>query len=136
MPPDGTDDAASSIHELSRRLRLAYETGDLELFGALLAPNVTWGPPGDPSPPCQSKQQVLAWYQKGAYAGASAKVQEMTSFGDRLLVGLVVTGTSTAKEMGGQGQRWQVLTIQGAQIVDIVGFAQKREATDWLSTSG
>jgi SnoaL-like domain len=121
------------MDELTRQLRLAYETGDLELFGSLLAPNVTWGAPGDPSPTCQSKNQVLSWYQKGAYAGARAKVQEMTEFGSQLLVGLVVRGTLQAKEKGGQGPRWQVLTIEDSKIVDIVGFEQKSDATAWLS---
>ncbi|MGC2175034.1 MAG: nuclear transport factor 2 family protein [Acidimicrobiales bacterium] len=136
MSPDATEGSNSSMNELARQIRLAYETGDLELFGALLARNVTWGPPGDPSPPCQSKSQVLAWYQKGAYAGARATVQEMTAFGNRLLVGLVVKSMPASKEMGGQAPRWQVLTIEGSQIVDIVGFTQKSEATDWLSTRG
>ncbi|HEV7959184.1 MAG TPA: hypothetical protein VGP11_06955, partial [Acidimicrobiales bacterium] len=88
---------------------------------------------GDPSPTCQSKNQVLSWYQKGAYAGARAKVQEMTEFGSQLLVGLVVRGTLQAKEKGGQGPRWQVLTIEDSKIVDIVGFEQKSDATAWLS---
>jgi hypothetical protein len=123
----------TSIEELARQLRLVFEAGDLDLFGALLAPNVTWGPPGDPSPPCQNKRQVLEWYQRGANAGAHAKVQEMKIVGNRLLVGLVVSGTPRSREMGGHAPRWQVLTVEGAQIVDIVGFEQKSEATDWLS---
>jgi SnoaL-like domain len=134
VSPDATENPTPSTDGLALQLRRAYETGDLELFSALLAPNATWGPPGDPSPPCQSKNQVLAWYQKSSYVGAQAEVQEITTYGNRLLVGLVVKGTPPAKAMGGQGPRWQVLTIEGSQIVDIVGFTQKSEATDWLST--
>lgn len=121
------------IEEVARQLRLAFELGDMELFGALLAPNVTWGPPGDPSPPCQTKSQVLAWYQRGADSGTRAKVQEIKIVGNRLLVGLVVSGTPQAKEMGGRTPRWQVLTIEDSLIVDIVGFMRRSEAIEWIS---
>jgi hypothetical protein len=93
-------DVTSEMEQVARAVRFAYEQGDVELFGALLSPNVTWGPPGGPST-CQSKSQVLAWYQKGANSGARAEVQEIEIVGDRLLVGLVVMGSSSAKKQNG-----------------------------------
>ena len=126
-----TDDA-DPIEHVAREVRLAYELGDADLFGALLSPNVTWGPPGGPST-CRSKNQVLAWYQNGANSGARAEVQEIEIVGDQLLIGLTIVGTSTAKKKSGRTSRWQVLTVKDTQIVDIVGFEQKSDATTWMS---
>jgi hypothetical protein len=120
------------MEQVARDVRLAYETGDVELIGAFLAPNITWGPPGGPST-CESKSQVLTWYQNGAHAGARARVQEVEVVGQQLLVGLVVTGTLSAKTQSGQASRWQVLTVSDSHIVDIVGFEQKSDATAWMS---
>ncbi|HEY1762517.1 MAG TPA: nuclear transport factor 2 family protein [Acidimicrobiales bacterium] len=125
-------ESATHMEQVARDLRLAYELGDTELFGALLAPDVTWGPPGDP-PTCRSKNQVLAWYENGANAGARAQVQSIEIVGEQLLVGLVVVGTSSAKKLSRQAVRWQVLTVSGSRIVDIVGFEQKSDATAWMS---
>jgi hypothetical protein len=123
---------AAQMEDVARHVRLAYELGDVELFGALLAPDVTWGPPGD-SPTCRSKSQVLAWYQNGANSGARAQVQEIEIVGEQMLVGLVVMGASSTKRLSGRATRWQVLTVSGLQIVGIVGFEQKSDATAWMS---
>jgi hypothetical protein len=120
------------MEQVARDVRLAYELGGAELFGALLAPNVSWGPPGGPST-CQRKQQVLAWYQNGARAGAHAPVQEIEIVGQQLLVGLVTTGTLSANTQSGRASRWQVLTVSDSQIVDIVGFEQKSDPIAWMS---
>ena len=122
-----------SVEEVAQNVRMAFELGDPELFGTLLAANVTWGPPDDPSPPCQNRRQVLAWYQKASSAGARARVVEIDTVGDALLVGLVVTGTPAAEEQGGHAPRWMVLSIEDSKIVRIVGFAQRSEAAAWMT---
>ena len=53
--------------------------------------------------------------------------------GDRILVGLRVTGlqaagTRTPADRGGEAQRWQVLTVRDGRVIDIVGFDTRREA--------
>lgn len=125
-------ESATPMEQVARDVRLAYETGDVERFGALLAPHVSWGPPGGPST-CRSKSQVLTWYLNGANAGACAQVHEIEIVGDQLLVSLAVTGTPSAKKQRGRASRWQVLTVSGSLIVDIVGFEQKSDATTWMS---
>jgi SnoaL-like domain len=125
-----TEDHAST-EEVALRLRSVMESADLVAFGELLAPNVTWGPPGSPSPPCQSRRQVLAWYERSRDAGASAEVIEVEPRGSKILVGLVVSGTSGAEETGGRAQRWQVFSLNNGLIVDIVGFDHKGEAAEW-----
>jgi ketosteroid isomerase-like protein len=123
MPED-----PESMARVSRQVRMALEAADLSAFSDILDPNVRWGPPGDPSPPCQSRKQVLAWYRRGKNSGARVRVPEVVVLGDRILVGLVVAGTEGARERGGQAARWQVLTVCDGRIVDIVGFDQRGEA--------
>jgi ketosteroid isomerase-like protein len=117
-----------SMERVARQVRLALETADLSSFNDLLDPNVRWGPPGDPSPPCQSREQVLAWYERGKESGARARVSEVVVLGDQILVGLLVAGTLEAEERGGRATRWQVLTVREGRVVDIVGFDQRSEA--------
>ena len=121
-------------HEAAVRLaglvRHALEEADLETYADLLAADVRWGPPGDPSPPCQSRQQVLAWYQHGRDAGIRAKVTETVVTGDRILVGLKVTGAD------GETDRWQVLTVGGGQITSITGYDNRDEAAATAGLGG
>jgi ketosteroid isomerase-like protein len=119
---------AESMERVARQVRIALETADLSAFGDILDPNVRWGAPGDPSPPCQSREQVVSWYQRGEDVGARARVSETTVFGDRILFGLVVAGTRAARERGGKATRWQVLTVKDGRVVDIVGFEQRSGA--------
>jgi ketosteroid isomerase-like protein len=124
---------SESIEKVAVELRIALESGDLASFSDLLAPNVTWGPPDAKSPTCQSKQQVLTWYERGRASGASTRVSEVVIVGNRVLVGLLVRGIARAREAGGQAARWQVFTMSDGLIVDIVGFDQKSEAVAWMS---
>jgi len=119
---------AGRLEEVARQLRTALETADLSALSDLLDPDVRWGPPGDPSPPCQTREQVIAWYRRGRESGARAGVSEVVVLGNRVLVGLVVVGTRSAAESGGQAARWQVLTVRDGLAVDIVGFDQRTEA--------
>jgi hypothetical protein len=124
-----------SVDEVARRVRVALESADLAALGDLLDPNVRWGPPGDPSPPCQSREQVLAWYGRARQTGARARVAEVTVLENHLLVGLDVTGTPAAGQRGGHATRWQVLTVRHGRIVDVVGFDQRSEATAHVTVS-
>jgi len=112
---------------------VAFETADLASFADILDPAVRWGPPGDPTPPCQTREQVLEWYERAKESGARAQVSEIAVLGDRVLVGLVVAGTGEARIRGGHAGRWQLLTVRAGRIVDIVGFEQKDEAIAWAS---
>lgn len=117
-----------SMEHLARRVKVALETADLAAFSDILDANVRWGPPGDTSPPCQNRAQVLAWYQRGRASGATATVSEITVVGDRLLVGLVVRGNKDPREHGNEVLRWQLLTVRGGHVSDIVGFDRRDEA--------
>ncbi len=117
----GTDEIAALV-------RRALVSEDLSAFSELLDPDVTWGAPGARNPGCKNRNQVLAWYQRGRDAGVRGSVYDVEVLGDRLLVSMSVRGTEGAQERGGTALRFQVLTIRGGKIVDIVGFDDKAEA--------
>jgi len=122
----GEDNVISS--GITDRVRAALESADLVAIGNLLDPNVTWGAPDDPQPSCTNRKQVLAWYQRGRDAGVRARVTELETHGDRILVGLRVAGTLAAEAQGGEADRWQVLTVREDRIVDIRAFDDRDEA--------
>jgi len=121
------------MEHVARQVRAALQAADLSAFSDLLDPEVRWGAPGDSSPACQNRAQVLAWYERGREAGVRARVCETVLAVDRILVGLRVmglgaAGSSVAADVGGEANRWQVLTVRDGRIVDIVGFDERSHA--------
>jgi hypothetical protein len=117
-----TDDR---VRRVAEQWAAGLAAADLEALSGLLASDVRWGPPGDPEPPCQSREQVLRWYGRGRESGARARVTEAVVAGDQILVGLRVTRS------GADSDRWQVLTVRGAQVSAIVGFDDRQQAAAW-----
>ena len=122
---------AGDIDYLASQIVTALESADLSAFSDLLDHAVRWGAPGDPAPPCQSREQVLAWYRRGRSAGARASVTEIVVSGDQILVGMTVTGRSSGDSESGAEDRWQVLTVRDGRVTDIVGFDDRDEAAAW-----
>jgi len=114
-PPRGPITAAG----VADRVRAALEAADVDAFGDLLSPDVQWGAPGDPNPPCRSRRQVLRWYERGRAAGHRASVTDLEVHGDTLLVGLRL---ETGEE------RWQVLRVGPEGVTDIRGYADRPSA--------
>jgi ketosteroid isomerase-like protein len=110
------------------RLRDALESQDVDGLSALLAADVTWGAPGDPNPACRNRHQVVQWYQRGFDRGVRARVVEILSVGDSVLVGLIVTGNSVDHDVGQHVERWQVLAITDGLVSDIRGFEDRPSA--------
>jgi hypothetical protein len=108
---------------IAARVRKALDGGDLEELSALLSPDVHWGAPGDPTPSCQNRSQVLQWYEKGRAAGRSAEVTDVVVHGTALLVGL---------RLNDGNERWQVLRVGPDGITDIRGFDERASATAQL----
>lgn len=124
-----------SMTRLADRVRAAFDSADLTAIADLLAPDVRWGPPGDPSPPCQSRRQVLAWYERAKETGMRARVAGVTVLGDRLLVELAVRDTRASPAPRDESARWQLLTIRDGRIADIVGFDTERDARSYADAS-
>jgi ketosteroid isomerase-like protein len=115
--------------ELTERVKLALESGDLDAIRDLLDPGARWGAPEGPHEfDCKNRDQVVAWWANARAAGARAVVTEVTAGAGTLLVGLEVTGTQAADEAGGAVERWQVLTLRGDRIADIRGFDDRAAA--------
>ncbi|HVA06061.1 MAG TPA: hypothetical protein VNG12_04890 [Acidimicrobiales bacterium] len=109
---------------IATEIRSALEAADLSTYASLLAPDVTWGAPGDPEPACRNRGQVLAWYSRGRDAGTTARVTEVTVLDDdKILVGLMV------KRDGEYAERWQILTVGQVGVADIRGFEDRPSAT-------
>lgn len=117
---------------VANEVRTALDSTDLEQFAELLDPNVTWGAPGDPSPSCQNRQQVLAWYDRGKAAGRRAHVLSVTTYGDKILVAMTVTSAAD----DAVANRWQVLEVAGGRITDIRGFDDEVEARAAVDHAG
>jgi hypothetical protein len=121
-----------AIASLAQQVKVALESADLSVLGRLLDPDVHWGAPGDAAPSCQNRKQVLAWYERGRIAGVRARVSEVVVLGHQMiLVGLAVTGNEAADENGGEVERWQVMTVRGGRVVDIVAYDERSEAVAW-----
>jgi ketosteroid isomerase-like protein len=125
----------SMAGEIEGRIKVALESADLTAIKDLLDPDVRWGAPDDEAPGCQNRRQVLAWYQRGRQAGVRAQVTELVTHGNKILVGLKVTGRPAADVPDGEAERWQVLTVAGERIVDIRGFDDREEAAARVGAS-
>jgi len=110
------------------QVRAALESDDLSQFRDLLHPDVRWGAPGDPSPSCQNRDQVLTWYRQGREAGIRARVTGADVWRDKILVALRVTGNRADESIGGESERWQVLTVRDGQIADIRACERRADA--------
>lgn len=123
------------LDELLTLVRVALETGDLDAYQELLAPDVQWGPAEEPEGGCKSRRDVLEWYKAARDRGMGATVNEVVAGRGCLLVGLTVSGTPAADEQGGPTSRWQVLTVRDGQISDIRGFDSRDSAAERAGVS-
>jgi len=119
--------------DLSVLVKGALESGDLDSYSDLLAPDVQWGPPGDASPPCQSRRQVLEWYARGQRQGRLARNVEVAPKGSKLLVSMEVS-SSDASGTRRWIDRWQVLSVEKGRITDIRGYESRADAIAALET--
>ncbi|MDE3206662.1 MAG: nuclear transport factor 2 family protein [Acidobacteriota bacterium] len=115
------------MEDLAVAVRCALDSSDLDRFGHLLAPDVRWGAPDDPKPPCQSRRDVIRWYERGKEQGRRARVLDVAIHGDRLVVHLRVRDESGLVPDDEQ-DRWQVLTCADGRVVDIRGYETAERA--------
>ena len=94
----------------------------------LLDPEVRWGAPGEGPKQCVDAEQVLSWWKRAREGGTSAQVTEVLVGSAGMLVGLAVGGPGKALPIADELQRWQVLTLSGGRIVEIIGFEERGQA--------
>jgi hypothetical protein len=122
----------TNMEDLAAAVRSALGSSDLDWFAHLLAPDVRWGAPGDPKPPCRSRHDAIRWYERGKAQGRRACVLDVSIHGDRLVVHLRVRDES-ALVADEEQDRWQVLTCMDGQVVDIRGYETAEEALNRVS---
>jgi hypothetical protein len=123
-PAEETPADAMTAQGIVERVRAALNSADLEEMAGLLSPDVHWGAPDDPNPPCQNRGQVLRWYARGREAGTRATVVDAEVHGDQILVSLAVR----SPDGGDAFDRWQILTVGPAGVTDIRGFDDRADA--------
>lgn len=114
---------SEDIAVVADKVRTALAAADVEEFAGLLDPNVTWGAPGDNSPACQNRNQVLRWYQRGREEGRRGEVIDVITSNDKILIKMVV---STPE--GGGADRWQVFRVNRGLVADIRGYEDEDSA--------
>ena len=119
-PPLGEPMTAASI---AGRVRAALDAADLDEMAALLSPDVHWGAPGDPAPPCRNRSQVLRGFEKGREAGRRGSVTDLEVHGDALLIGL---------RLDSGEERWQVMRVGPDGVNDIRGYEDRESAAAQL----
>lgn len=65
-----------------------------------------------------------------------AQVVETELYGEKILVGLQVTGRAASGAPDAGANRWQVLTVGRRGIVEIVGFDDRGDALDSAAAAG
>jgi hypothetical protein len=124
-------DTEESMEAIAKKIRTAMDTSDLAAFQELLDPHVTWGAPHASNPSCKSRDQVIAWYQRGKQSGVEGRVCDVEILGECVLIGLVVRGSEAAQDRGGAAMRWQVDTVRNGRVIEIVGFDDHFEAIEY-----
>ncbi|HWB65577.1 MAG TPA: nuclear transport factor 2 family protein [Mycobacteriales bacterium] len=122
-----TDAQSDAVAELAAQVREALAAADLERFADLLDPNVTWGAPGDAAPACRNRSQVLRWYAQGRADGRRARVLDVTTHRDKILVSMLVSDRDPADD-DADAPRWQVLTVVDGRVADIRGYDDEATA--------
>lgn len=123
---------SNDVEHLAEQVAEALGAADPERFADLLDPQVTWGAPGDPSPPCRNRRQVLAWYQRGRAEGRRGQVESVTVHGEQILVSMTVTSPDGSADGASVHRRWQVLSVANGRITDIRGYDDERAARQAL----
>jgi ketosteroid isomerase-like protein len=115
-----------SMTQLAEHVRTALESADLDRFADLLAPDVTWGAPGDPTPSCRDRHQVLTWYRKARALGRPVVLVDVTAYENAILVALATA--SDTPPPNAVADRWEVLAVADGRVRDIRGYDDRGAA--------
>jgi len=123
-----------SMEMLAARVRDAMQSADLVAMRELLAPDARWGAPEQEVPTCRNATEILAWYEMARDNGIRADVTEAIVVGERIVIGLVIRANPGAANGPRDGERWQVLCVDGGRVSEIRGYERRRDATSFAST--
>jgi uncharacterized protein len=119
--------------ELIRRAYQAYASGDLAAMLELVDPDLEWiylDPSLEhPTPQvCHGRQELEQVLRHWAEHGLSAELQEVTSSGELVMVGLRTPGVDAHHGRGGDDQAYSVFTVRQGRIVALRDCRDRQEA--------
>jgi ketosteroid isomerase-like protein len=108
--------------ELIRRAYQAYAGGDLAAMLELVDPDLEWtylDPALEyPAPQvCHGRQELEQVLRRWAEHGLRAELEEVTSAGERVMVGVRIPGVDAHFSRSGDDRAYSVFTVRGGRIV-------------------
>jgi ketosteroid isomerase-like protein len=130
------DDEAQVTSDSERVVREAFDAlagGDLEAMRALVAPDFEWTylEPGaaDPEPQtCHGRRQLRYWVGEGGEWKARPEVEELTTFGDRVLVVTRSPGIDALRARKTGDRNFHVVTVRDGRIAALRACRSREEA--------
>ena len=124
--PDASDVPAplgdDVLSEIARHLEAASRETDLDVLASLLHPEVRW------TGLCRTSAQVLDWYRSALADGTTPTVESVEVDRDAVILGLTLTRPAVGARPAPPHRLYQVFTIEGARIVEIRGYPDRRSA--------
>jgi hypothetical protein len=125
--PDEQIDAPAAagtgvMADIAEHLEAAYRDQDLDLLASLLHEQVQW------TGLCRNRGQVLEWYRGLLADGTVASVESAEVDRDAVVLGLAVSRRAEGARPAPAQQLYQVFTVDGAQVIDIRAYPDRRSA--------
>ena len=118
--------------ELIRRAYQAYASGDLDGMLALVDPNLEWtylAALEHPTPQvCHGRQELEQVLRHWAEHGLRAELEEVTSAGERVMVGVRIPGIDAHFSRSGDDRAYSVFTVRGGRIIALRDCRDRQEA--------
>jgi ketosteroid isomerase-like protein len=124
---------ANENAELIRRAYQAYASGDLAAMLELVDPDLEWtylDPALEhPTPQvCHGRQELEQVLRHWAEHGLRAELEEVTSAGERVMVGVRIPGIDAHFSRSGDDRAYSVFTVGGGRIVALRDCRDRQEA--------
>ena len=119
--------------DLIRRAYQAYANGDLAAMLELVDPDLEWtylDPALEhPTPQvCHGRQELEQVLRHWAEHGRGAELEEVTSNGELVMVGVRTPGVNAHHGRPGDDRAYSVLTVRGGRIVALRDCHDRQEA--------
>jgi ketosteroid isomerase-like protein len=119
--------------ELMRRAYRAYASGDLAAMLEFVDPALEWTylDPAleDPIPQvCHGRQELAQVLRHWAEHGLRAELEEVTSAGELVMVGVRTPGIDAHLSRGGDDRAYSVFTVREGRIVALRDCRDRQEA--------
>jgi ketosteroid isomerase-like protein len=114
----------AQVRRLAQQLRTAFDSGDLDLLGTLIAADARWGWGAGG---CHNRAQVLEWYGVLQAQGVRSRVSEALVRGDAVVLGFALAGKGGGR-LRSSDALYQVFKVADGAVVEIRGYPDRAEA--------